>query len=416
MVKEVSTQYLQPRQRTFGPDINIPGIDPRLLEQAAQREPGLLDYLAQGLGGGLGQGLAEGIPNAIRQEKEQTNLRNILNQLENAQSPLEKYKVLAQNPELLKSYQPYLKAEQEEKSRQAEQERRRKYAELLSHSSGNISKNQEQIGQPQEAGAPNKPFNIENYVDPKNPNKIDFAKIPLQDKLIEPPTLEDMEGLTTKEQADLIKQNAKQNTEITKRHDKLERDRREEGIRANEKYIASVRSGFQTAKKKLTTLEQMRELNSKEGTNELSGPLRAIISDKLHIPIQLIGGKYTDEQYQKLALDLTSGITGEYGSRILETEFNTFLRRIPTLINSKKGREEIIENLNRIYNIPIKEYETFREVSKQDPYAIDLQDKIYDVLYPKRLNINGQVYDIPLSDLENVLKAHPELRSQLGGK
>lgn len=121
-----------------------------------------------------------------------------------------------------------------------------------------------------------------------------------------------------------------------------------ESFKINQQFLDKVYTDTDAANQRLAQIERMEQLND---SGELSSSNLINAMEIIGLPIELLGNMSNDE-YQKLSLDLTSGITGDYGSRILATEFNTFLKRIPTLRNSPEGRKQIISNMKMLAEIP----------------------------------------------------------------
>ncbi len=116
-----------------------------------------------------------------------------------------------------------------------------------------------------------------------------------------------------------------------------------EARKGNEKYRQELLKGIPATKKLKGQLNKLENLNKKE----LLTPAAVKTLNFFGVPLGVFDTA-NEQEFEKQALDLTANIQQDYGSRILQSEFNTYLRRIPTLLNSKEGRTRIIENI-RIY-------------------------------------------------------------------
>lgn len=114
--------------------------------------------------------------------------------------------------------------------------------------------------------------------------------------------------------------------------------------KANEAYRQHILSGIPQSKKLDAQLGRIEKLSAKAETT----PAAVKALNFFGIPIGAFDTANAQE-LEKISNDLTATIQSDYGNRILETEFNTFLKRIPTLLNSEEGRARIIRNM-RLYN------------------------------------------------------------------
>jgi len=108
-------------------------------------------------------------------------------------------------------------------------------------------------------------------------------------------------------------------------------------------------------------LIQMSRIANK---NKLAGPLTAKVLEELNLPISFLGNP-DNEAYEKLSLDLLSGLPDNFGSRILKVEVETFLKTIPRLLNSYAGRRVITSNLIKFGEFKEVFYNSMRKVEKE---------------------------------------------------
>jgi len=114
-----------------------------------------------------------------------------------------------------------------------------------------------------------------------------------------------------------------------------------ESYKENQPYIDKVYDEYEVSQKRDAQLTRMQQLID---SGELTAPGLANVFHMFHIPIENLSNM-TNDEFNKLSNDLTTGITSDYGSRVLASEFQTMLRRIPTLLNTDEGKRQIIQNM-----------------------------------------------------------------------
>ena len=133
--------------------------------------------------------------------------------------------------------------------------------------------------------------------------------------------------------------------------------------KGNEKYRQELLKSIPATKKLKGQLGKLEELNKKE----LLTPAAVKTLNFFGVPLGVFDTA-DEQEFEKQALDLTANIQQDYGSRILQSEFNTYLRRIPTLLNSKEGRTRIIDNM-KIYaeakEVEQKAYQDLYKMQKE---------------------------------------------------
>lgn len=109
------------------------------------------------------------------------------------------------------------------------------------------------------------------------------------------------------------------------------------------------------------------------------------------------------QELEKLSNDLTATITSEYGNRILATEFNTFLKRIPTLLNSTEGRERIVRNMKLYADAAEAEQNAYQDIYKMQKqsgikHPIVKQEDVLEISEPKLDRIFDQLNSELITD------------------
>lgn len=144
--------------------------------------------------------------------------------------------------------------------------------------------------------------------------------------------------------------------------------------------------GYESALLSDANLNKMQALSD---TGELISPLGAYLSNMFGVPVSLVSNADTEE-FQKLIAQRGLNVASAYGfGRILATEFMTFLQTIPSLVNSKEGKDRIINTLRYFDNIAKARYSIYRnELKNKKPgestrqIKLDIADKM-EPMYEK---------------------------------
>lgn len=188
-------------------------------------------------------------------------------------------------------------------------------------------------------------------------------------------------GLKPQADVDLAEANAIENRVNSQRkaQQQLEFQERKE----NEGYRQHILSGIPQTKKLKAQLGRLEKLSAKAETT----PAAVKALNFFGIPIGSFDTPNAQE-LDKIANDLTATIQSDYGNRILATEFNTFLKRIPTLLNSEAGRKRILRNMN-LYADAIgaeqKAYQDIYRMQKQSgiQHPIVRQEDVMELVEPQ---------------------------------
>lgn len=159
--------------------------------------------------------------------------------------------------------------------------------------------------------------------------------------------------------------------------EKFEHTKEKEGAAHNKDFINQALMGYDQYKANKARYGELDRLSTK---GDLPKPALVAAFEKLGIPLGVLENADA-EAFQKLALDLTTGINDDYRGRILEKEFSVFLQRIPQLSNSPEGRKQILENLkmlNELKRINYDAYKTVKDRYKGKALPFDFQDQVYD--------------------------------------
>jgi len=140
-----------------------------------------------------------------------------------------------------------------------------------------------------------------------------------------------------------------------------------------------------------TILKKMDKLN--EG--KLISPATDALFEKMGVPISLLGDP-NSEEFQKLSQNLMKGVT-QFGNRILQVEFSNFMKQIPTLKNSAKGRKLIIKNMLLLNDMNIAAYNAKKDILKENKQIppLDLFDQIQERIQPEYDRIQDEMINPP---------------------
>lgn len=147
-----------------------------------------------------------------------------------------------------------------------------------------------------------------------------------------------------------------------------------------QKYVEKVLDSYQGSKTTAAILGQMEELADKDN---LTTPLTTNLLGKLGLSLGVLNNP-DSEEFEKLSNNLTRDIQKFYGSRILASEFNNFLKQIPTLQNSAEGKKRVIENLQKTLLPAQFEYQAYKDIIKENDgkRPTDLRERITERMEP----------------------------------
>ena len=195
----------------------------------------------------------------------------------------------------------------------------------------------------------------------------------------------------------------------------------------------SIEKDYLTAKNENIRLDRMEELSGKEG---LSTPLMIKALDTVGLPIGILSNPDTEE-YRKLETDFIRDARDVFpGGRITNYEIQSYLKTIPTLLNSKEGREAIIRNrklFNEAKEIKYNEYKNILKENggrKPPNLGILLEERVADKISQiedkfkqgiqketekfqqpiPMIDPQGRTVNIPPSQIERALKAGAKFR------
>lgn len=194
---------------------------------------------------------------------------------------------------------------------------------------------------------------------------------------------------------------------------KLDREQTAKEVAEQKKWYAEELKTQKSLKQNIGRLDAMEKLNN---SGKLSSSTAASIRDTLkegfgaqagNLPYLKIPGidltswllSPESQTFEKLSTDLIKGIRDIYGSRINQLEVETFLKTIPTLQQSKEGREVVINAIRRFTQDDLASVDLAKKIVKDNGGKVpaDLQIRVYDELSDRLDETSNIIKDIATS-------------------
>ena len=150
-----------------------------------------------------------------------------------------------------------------------------------------------------------------------------------------------------------------------------------ESYKETKDYRADTTSKNRAAKTDLARLDRMEAL---EKTGKLEPGAWVSFLDRIGFKAAL---NPESQEFEKLVSDFTANIKDRFGARVTDLDLRVFLQSIPTLQNSKEGRQRIYKTLRDLRQIEIDEYNAMRDIvkdsqNKGQALPFDLQEQVAD--------------------------------------
>lgn len=324
---------------------SVLGATPR--PEAPRKLPGLLDSFAAPLGEGLGQGINKGIKDAL----EQSALERALGMIKPNSSVLDQYMALsrAQTPEarnfVAANVLPQLQQEQQIRQQQAQEQA---LSNLLTgqteQSEGNSELGQTRSAEFNATKQPSQALEISG----KKPKDITKTK---EFKILSPAN--QMKAIEFQQ-----KQRDKEEKESQKFHDE-------------------TMAGLSAYNNERVTLERMEQLNK---SNRLTNPLQSKVAQSLNMPFLL---SPESQEFQKLTNEFLKNIRPLLGSQVSAGEVNLYLQGVPSLSNTKKGRERVIKNMKQMNDLRRVQADLEKEIIRENGYRpANLESQVKERMQP----------------------------------
>ena len=191
-------------------------------------------------------------------------------------------------------------------------------------------------------------------------------------------------------------------------------------------YADKVKKDFNVWQTEDLRLKEQKRLSD---TDKLSTPAMVKFMDRLGVPLSVLGNPQ-NELYDKVTADYVRDVSSVFPGQIRVFEIESYLKTVPTLLNSKEGKQLIIENRQLMNEARRLKYDAFKDIMKgrtSPPPDIELQvnERVgpqLNEVYEKYLNniqdsmdnfgptvpmINdkGEIADIPIYGIEATQKA-----------
>jgi hypothetical protein len=233
--------------------------------------------------------------------------------------------------------------------------------QLVSQQLGNQSRMQQPLAKP--VAHENLPIpEIAGPVGPKaRPEKIVPKEAPARKTAAE--RITNTEGLTPAQQLQREKMLVHQ-----KEHEDVET---REKFKFSKKYKEDISSKAAAARENNMRLDRMKTLNNKD---QLMHPLLYTGLKGVGLDIEALQNPDTIE-FNKLTNDFQKNARAIFGSRVTNFELAQFMRTIPTLSQTKEGRDRIIRNLKLFNKAVLVTKEAMDDILKEHnnvpPYDLD---------------------------------------------
>jgi hypothetical protein len=359
------------------------GATPR--PETPRKLPGLFDSLAEPIGKGLGDSLNKGISDSLRTSA----LQRALGMVDRKSSPIDQYISLlnsGESPDVLSQLgSEYLPLVEKERKLELERGQKEAFQGGISSALG-IDNAPPATGIPRQQQIPTAGDQPQGQQQTQPVGNAELRKQKLA---------RDLQNATP-EGAKIILQAYNS-----------EQDR---GVNANKEFREETNEGYKSYQFKKNALRKMEALNK---GGDLSSPAFVAAVEAAGLPAGWILNP-SDEEYQKLAQTLMNDIQSVYGSRLNVFAEQSFAKTIPTLINSKEGRERIIRDAKNVNESRKIMYDTYMQLSEGGTYlpvnlreqvlqkandkieqnALELEESMA-AYKPMRMTKNGKPYDIP---------------------
>lgn len=168
----------------------------------------------------------------------------------------------------------------------------------------------------------------------------------------------------------------RENNRLLKEEKRHEEELDYRSFKDNKDYIEKVLTGLENYKRDKIVLDQMQKITNK-GT--LPKPMGVSLLNKLGIPLGVLENPDA-EQFDKLSTELVKNIQGTFGSRILQSEVQLFMRSIPTLMNSAEGQKKLINQWQILNEGKKIYYDAYKDIKKENPKRLprDLHEQVLE--------------------------------------
>lgn len=161
-------------------------------------------------------------------------------------------------------------------------------------------------------------------------------------------------------------------------------------LKETKDFRKNINEKYRNAKDVRNRLSRLQELVE---SGDLSSAPAAYILERLPGDLTFLLSPDSQE-FQKLSLDLTAGLARDFGNRINISEFKTFLKRVPSLLQSEEGKKRVIRNLELIQVQPnILRGKATNEIIKENGGVppLDLEERVEERIQPDLDKISEKI-------------------------
>ena len=192
--------------------------------------------------------------------------------------------------------------------------------------------------------------------------------------------------------AGLTQQQATELAKLQMQKQKMASREKSEAFKATKDIRTKLNTESRTAKEDDMRLDRMYDLN-KEG--KLNTPFYVAALQKLGLDIPALLNPDSQE-FQRLSIDFLRNAKSYFGSRVTQYEVQMFLKSIPSLLQSKEGRDRVIRNLKIINEGKAIRAKEMRKIIRENNGIppLDLEDRVEERVSDKldklasKFNIN----------------------------
>lgn len=225
--------------------------------------------------------------------------------------------------------------------------------------------------------------------------------------------------------AGVSKENAEAESKIAAEQEKptqFESEADKLAAQSSSKYRDKLAAEYEGAQASTNRLKKMTD-QAKSG--KLSTPLMVKTLDYLGIPLGVLHNPDT-EQYKKLESDFVKDVTNLFPGTIKNFEIESFMKTIPSLMNSDEGKVLVADSLMLMDEAKIIKYDAMKEILKENNGVVprnldmavndrtrdqmqDIKEKFLNTVHTsldksgqkiKMVDDKGNRYDIPVRHLQ----------------
>jgi hypothetical protein len=189
--------------------------------------------------------------------------------------------------------------------------------------------------------------------------------------------------------------------------DKEQRKIEYEDVKESKKWLKEKNKKAKGIKENELRLDRMKKLidTGKLSSPEFAAGLDSLAHGIMGFGINLKSLQSTESQeFEKLSNDMLKGIQDIFGSRILKTEVDNFMKTIPTLTQSDAGKIAVIDNLKLLGEASLKEDQLAKQIVRQNggqvPANLEqlVEEQLGDYLDDVHERFVNQVHEVPKSE------------------